>query len=129
MAPFAVCDLGKAKSGPNDLGNVFMTTYIHTPGHQAASRGHTVLRRLGQSRHLQCPSLGVLSPLRGRGREGERKREGTGWESRGREKRRVAEKREERRGRGEKGGEREEVNSGGGRNYLVMWSKVFDGKK
>ena len=103
MIPFAVCDLGKAKSGPNDLGNVFMTTYIHTPGHQAASRGHTVLRRLGQSRHLQCPSLGVLSPLRGRGREGERKREGAGWESREREKRRVAEKREESRGRGERG--------------------------
>ena len=76
MIPFTVCDLGKAKSGPNDLGNVFMTTYIHTPGHQAASKGHTVLRRLGQSRHLQCPSLGVLSPLKegGEGREGEREK-------------------------------------------------------
>ena len=76
MTPFAVCDLGKAKSGPNDLGNVFMTTYIHTPGHQAASREHTVLRRLGQSRHLQCPSLGVLSPLREGGEGGERRGKG-----------------------------------------------------
>ena len=47
-----------------------MATYIHvhTPGHQAASRGHIVLRMPGQSRRLQCPSLGRLSPL-GEGRE------------------------------------------------------------
>ena len=50
-----------------------MTSYIHTPGHQAASMEHRVLRRLGQSRRLQCPSLGMLSPLR-EGGEGERKR-------------------------------------------------------
>ena len=74
---FVVCDQAKS---PNDLDNAlfplhhtYIPTYIHTPGHQADSRGHRVLRRLGQSRHLQCPSLGVLSPLR-EGGEGERKR-------------------------------------------------------
>ena len=55
-----------------------MATYIHTPGHQADSGEHTVLRMLGQSRHLQCPSLGVLSPLRerGEGEKQEKEREG-----------------------------------------------------
>ena len=77
------CNLGNfLRPSPvsNDFGNVSMTSYIHTPGHQAASRGHTVLRRLGQSRRLQCPSLGMLSPLRegGEGGEGERKRGGEG---------------------------------------------------
>ena len=70
--------------------------YIFTPGHQAASMGHIVLRMLGQSRRLQCPSLGMLSPLeegkreeRGRGakageeeREGKRVEKGKGEEKR-----------------------------------------------
>ena len=81
-----------------------MATYIHTPGHQAASRGHTVLRMLGQSRRLQCPSLGVLSPLKDgrrgregekeRGRKGEREREGD--RERGREGRNKGSRRRER---------------------------------
>ena len=68
--------------------------YIFTPGHQAASKGHIVLRMLGQSRCLQCPSLGMLSPL------GE-----------GREKREEEEQREERR-RGKGGDERVEKGKG-----------------
>ena len=73
--------------------------YIFTPGHQAASMGHIVLRMLGQSRRLQCLSLGMLSPLeegkreeRGRGTKAEERGRGGGKEQRAGE--------EEREGRG-----------------------------
>ena len=69
--------------------------YIFTPGHQAASMGHIVLRMLEQSRRLQCPSLGMLSPLR--------------W---GREKREEEEQRQKREEEGEVRNKGEEEREG-----------------
>ena len=76
-----------------------MTTYIihvHTPGHQAASMGHTVLRRLEQSRRLQHPPLGMLSPLD----QEEEREKGRGGTKAGEERMREQRKKSDRKGGG-----------------------------
>ena len=62
---------------------------------------HTTLRRLGQSRHLQCPLLGELSPLKKRGKE-ERKRERRGEGEKGKRGEGEEETKVEREGTGER---------------------------
>ena len=67
---------------------------------------HTVLRMLGQSRRLQCPSLGVLSPLK-EGGEGERERQGKGRNEGSRVVREWMRSREKEKRRSRKGREQE----------------------